>query len=83
MGEVDAPVGGGKDHVFDANARPAGDVDARLDRDDTARLKRNVAAGLKTRVLVNLYGHTVTGAVPEVLAVAGVGDDVTRRLVGD
>ena len=74
-------VGGRDDDVLEPHAPLAGHVDARLDAERVTRRERAVVALDDVRVLVLLHADAVTGAVHEVLAVAGVGDDLAGGAV--
>src|SRR6185503_8168175 len=62
--------------VLDARAVAARQVDAGLHRERHARLERPVRPGHDVRLLVHLEADAVSGAVDEVLAVAGLRDEV-------
>src|SRR5207247_10623810 len=70
------------DHVLDADAAPAGDVDAGLDGDDHAVLQFVVRKAGETGSLVNEEADTVAKTVAEVLAEAGLCDYVVGEHVG-
>src|SRR5690606_24613481 len=77
-GDVE-PVGarlGADDDVLDARAVGPGQVEAGLDGEGEAGLQRFSVAGDDVRVLVAFDADAVAGAVDEVVAVAGLGDDV-------
>src|ERR1700742_5392523 len=82
-GVVEAPpaVLGGDDDVLDAHAEAPGQVDPGLDREAHPRLDRPRLALDHVRRLVRRLADPVAGAVDEVLAVAGVGDDLAGRAV--
>ena len=69
-----AGVGGDHD-VLEAHPPSPRHVDAGLDAEGVARLQRQAVALDHVRVLVLLHADAVAGAVDEVLAVAGGGDD--------
>src|SRR4051812_3128906 len=76
-----AAVLGGDDDVLDAHAEAPGEVDPRLDREAHPGLDRPGLALDHVRRLVRRLADAVADAVDEVLAVAGVGDDLARRAV--
>ena len=66
---------GGETDVFEAHAPLACEVDPRLDAERVTRLQRQAVAFDHVRVFVLLHADAVAGAVHEVLAVTGGGDD--------
>src|SRR5215471_14778612 len=67
--------------VLDPDTAPAGHVDARLDGDGNPVSKSTGPAVSQHRRLVDLQAHPVPQTVREVLAVAGLGNDVAGRRV--
>lgn len=67
-------------HVFNAHAALARDVDARLVGDDHARLADGLIGLIEARPLVNLEAYAVAEAVTERVRVRGL-DDVARDLI--
>src|SRR5437773_2188285 len=59
-----APGGGDLDHVLDADAADAFEVDPGLDRDHRPLEQRLVAAHPQPGVLVDLQAHAVAGPLP-------------------
>src|SRR3954469_23801282 len=82
-GVVEAPAAvlGGHHDVLDAHAEAPGEVDPGLDREAHARLDRPGLALDHVRRLVRGLADAVPDAVDEVLAVAGVGDDLAGGAV--
>src|SRR5690606_24389032 len=82
-GVVEPPsaVPGDGHDVLDADAEPAGQVDAGFDGEAHARHERLLLALDHVGRLVRGDADAVPGAVDEVLAVAGVGDDRAGRPV--
>ena len=80
MREVAAAVLGDDDHILNAHAALAGDVDARLHRDDHARRADRVVESREARPLVDLEADAVAEAVAERARVRRL-DDVARDLV--
>src|SRR5262249_4102173 len=68
-----------QDVVLDADAAPARKVDARLDGEDHAGLQHSLRPRSQGRPLMDLQADAVPQAVPEVVAVAGIGDLGSRR----
>src|SRR6476619_6574976 len=81
-GEALAAVPGDHDEILDPHPADARQVDARLHCDDHALLEGCVVGDGQARILVDLETDAVTGAVLEVLSVAGLGDDVANDRVG-
>src|SRR3954469_2043648 len=75
-GEALAAVRGDHHQILDAHPTDARQVDARLHCDDHPRLEGCGVGDRQAWILVDLEAHAVTGAVLEVLAVAGLGDHV-------
>src|SRR3954471_18559697 len=75
------PAFGHRDQVLDANAEATRKVHARLDGHDVPWFEHPVDAASQAWLLVDCEPDAVAGPVPEVLTVAGLGDDPPRRLV--
>ena len=80
MREAAAAVICDEQHVFNAHAALARDVDARLVGDDHARLTDGLIGLIEARPLVNLEAYAVAEAVTERVRVRGL-DDVARDLI--
>src|SRR4051794_25239659 len=82
-GVVEAPAAvlGGHHDVLDAHAEASGQVDPGLDREAHAGLDRPALALDHVRRLVRGLADAVADAMDEVLAIAGVRDDLARRAV--
>ena len=75
------PSSAGDDDVLEPHAPLARHVDAGLDAEGVAVGERALVALDDVRVLVLLHADPVAGAMHEVLAVSGVGDDRPRRAI--
>ena len=82
LGQISLAIGGQIDHVLDADAELAGQVDTGLDGHDGARRNRAVPRAAEVRILVDLDAHAVAQAVAHFSAVTGGHDDVISRLEG-
>src|SRR3954468_24373876 len=83
-GEVGQNLGaaGGEVHiVLDANAAPAGTINARLDRHDCALPERRFDGLCQPRRFVDLEAEAVTEAVAERVAIAAVFDVAASEAV--
>src|SRR5262249_41438294 len=80
-GELAAATGLDDHVVLDADAAPAGQVDAGLDGDDHALLEHGVAARVEAGVLVRLQAQAVADAVDEPVAQAAGPDDRPPRFI--
>src|SRR5207248_8081552 len=65
--------------VLDTHAEAARQIDPRLDRERHTRLEALAVSGHEVWVLVSVEPDAVTGAMDEVVAVAGVADHAPRR----
>src|SRR5205814_9748410 len=71
-----APVAAGHEDVLDPDAAPARQVHPRLDGDRDPGSESTLASVPEHRRLVHLEAHAVAQAVLEVLAVAGLADQI-------
>src|SRR3954463_2163660 len=84
-GEISEYLGaaGGKVHiVLDADAAPAGTINARLDRHDRALPERRFDGLCQPGRFVHFEAEAVTEAVAECVAVAAVFDVAASEAVG-
>ena len=68
----------GDDDILDPHADVAGEINPRLDAETVARFQNHFAAADDVRLLVHVHAEPVPGAVHEILAVPGIGDDLPR-----
>src|SRR5689334_18794006 len=81
-GEALAAVPGDHHEILDAHPADARQVDPWLHCDDHPLFQGCGVRDGEARILVDLETDAVTGAVLEVLAMAGLGDDVAHDRVG-
>src|SRR5699024_2128253 len=81
LGDVHIAVAGEVEHILDAHAEPAGDVDAGLGGDNRALAQGLVVAGRGVRTLVYVQANAVAEAVAKVLAIARAGNHTCRGVV--
>ena len=63
--------------ILDAHTKFARQIDARLYRDHVALCHHCLRCRRSIGVLVNLHAHAVSQRMPEVIAIAGVSDDLS------
>src|SRR4051794_32130469 len=72
--QVAIPVARDHHQVLDPNAEAPGEVDPGLHRDGVALAQLVLGGGREPRALMDLESDPVAEAVPEVIAVTGLGD---------
>ena len=80
---VDVSVGGNCDHILDAAAVLALDINTRLNRDNMPRQQELTlfGRGRKARAFVHIETHAVTQRMPEAALISCVFDDIARYAV--